>query len=467
MDNICEQSARWIASSIREGEVTSLEVVTAYLDRIDEVNPKVNAVVQVARDRSLKEAVSADKTVKDGGPVGVLHGVPFTVKDNIETKGIVCACGTEGLRNNIPQSDATVVSRIRAAGGILIGKTNIPEMGMGYETDNLVYGRTNNPYDLSRTSGGSSGGEASILASGGSAIGVCTDGGGSARWPAHCCGLVGFKPTTGRTPKTGHVPAPGGILNSLWQISLIGRYVEDINLFLPVICGPDHTDSTTVAVSLELDRVVPISEMRIAYFMDNGIVSPRGDISDVIQKCVDELAICGANVVLDRPPVIDQSHEIFWQLMSSDGGLGARDLLKDWGTQNMHYFTSCSLESQSGKAIDTKNMGVLTNRWDVYRDNMNKFVQQYDAIVCPISTQPANIHGDTYANQEYPGFAEMFSYLMAYNLLGWPCGTVRAGSSQEGLPVGVQVVGKPWQEDVVLTILSHLESSGGWEKPIL
>ena len=153
--------------------------------------------------------------------------------------------------------------------------------------------------------------------------------------------------------------------------------------------------------------------------------------------------------------------------MIADGGLGVRDLLEGWGTQNMHYFTSCSLESQSGRTINTKNMGELINRWDVYKDDMNKFVQQYDEIICPISAQPANIHGDTYTNQEYPGFAEMFSYLMAYNLLGWPCGTVRTSSSQEGLPVGVRVVDKPWQEDVVLSILSHLESSGGWEIPKL
>jgi amidase len=467
MDDICELSARSVASFIRKGKTSSQEVVAAYLDRIDKVNPKVNAVVQIDRNRALEQAASADKLMRDGDSIGVLHGVPFTVKDNIETKDIVCACGTEGLRNNVPSSDATVVARMRAAGGILVGKTNIPEMGMGYETDNLVYGRTNNPYDLSRTSGGSSGGEAAILASGGSAIGVCTDGGGSARWPAHCCGLAGFKPTTGRTPKTGHVPPPGGMLNSLWQISLIGRYIEDIRLCLPVICGPDDTDSTTMNVPLELDRTIPISEVRIAYFIDNGSVSPHGDISDVIQKCVDELARSGASVILDKPPTINQSHVIYWQLMSSDGGFGVRNLLKGWGTQRMHDFTSRSLDRQFEHKIDTRDMGELINRWDAYRDDMNKFMQQYDAIVCPISTQPANKHGDTYRHQEYPGFAEMFSYLMAYNLVGWPCGTVRAGSSQEGLPVGVQVVAKPWKEDVVLSVLSHVERNNGWEKPKL
>ena len=467
MINICDRSARSIANSIREGAVTSQEVIEAHLERIDKVNPKVNAIVQIDRDRALEDAGFADKTLRAGSPIGDLHGVPFTVKDNIETKDIVCACGTEGLRRNIPSSDATVVSGMRNAGGILIGKTNVPEMGMGYETDNLVYGRTNNPYDLNRTSGGSSGGEASIVASGGSAIGICTDGGGSARWPAHCCGLVGFKPTTGRTPKAGHVPPPGGILDSLWQISLMARYVEDIFLCLPIICGPDRTDNSTVPVRLELEEVVPISEMRIAYYIDNGIVNVDDDNSDVVQRCVDKLAGAGAKVVNDRPPAIGRSHEIYYQLISSDGGSGARDLLNRWGTENMHHYTATSLECQSGKGLDAKKMGDLICKWDVFRDDMSEFIQQYDAIICPVSTHPAMKHGDTYAHQQYPGFAEMFSYLMAFNLLGWPCGTVRAGSSHEGLPVGVQVAGRPWQEGVVLSVLSCIESSAGWEAPKL
>ena len=152
IDDICELSAKSVASLIREREISSQEVVSAYLDRIDKVNSKVNAVVQIDRDKALERGARADKMLRDGNSIGVLHGVPFTVKDNIETKDIVCACGTEGLRNNVPSSDAVVVARMRAAGGILLGKTNIPEMGMGYETDNLLYGRTNNPYDLSRTS---------------------------------------------------------------------------------------------------------------------------------------------------------------------------------------------------------------------------------------------------------------------------------------------------------------------------
>ncbi len=465
MDNICFLSAKSIAELIKNGHVSSQDVVEAYFQRIDEVNPSITAVVQADRDKTIEQAIAADKTLGSGDAIGPLHGVPFTVKDNIGTQGIACACGTEGLRDNIPTEDAIVVSRFKMACGILIGKTNVPELGMGYETDNIVYGRTNNPYDLTRTSGGSSGGEASIVASGGSAIGICTDGGGSARWPAHCCGLAGFKPTTGRTPKIGHVPPPGGMLNSLWQISIVARYVEDIILGLSLICGCDDQDPTTKSMPLDFDQEVPINQMRIAYFMDNGIVSPDNEVVDVVQACVDELAAAGANIVCHRPPAIGRSHEIYYQLMSCDGGLGARDLLDSWGTQNMHHYTALSLEQQSGRRLDAKGVTALVNEWALFRDEMNKFMQDYDAIICPVSTQSAMRHGGSYKEQQYPGFAEMFSYMMTFNLLGWPCGTVRAGSSRYGLPIGVQVAAGPWQESYVISVLKKLELVGGWIKP--
>jgi amidase len=465
MDNICSRSAKSIAELIKNGQVSSRDVIETHFERIDEVNPSINGIVQTDRDKTLEQANNADKLLGSGGAVGPLHGVPFTVKDNIGTKGIVCACGTDGLRENIPTEDAIVISRLKMAGGILIGKTNVPELGMGYETDNLVYGRTNNPYDLTRTSGGSSGGEAAVVSSGGSAVGICTDGGGSARWPAHCCGLVGFKPTTGRTPKIGHIPPPGGMLNSLWQISLMARHVEDIALCLNLICGPDDRDASTVSMPLDIDQEVPINQLRIAYFVDNGIVSPDNEIADVVQVCVDELASSGASIVEERPAVIARSHEIYYRLMSCDGGVGARDLLDSWGTKKVHHYTSLSLERQAGGMRDAKGVARLVDEWDLFINEMNKFVQDYDAIICPVSTQTAMRHGDSYTGQEYPGFAEMFSYMMTFNLLGWPCGTVRAGTSNDGMPIGVQVAAGPWQEKYAISILRKLEDVGGWTKP--
>ncbi|HAJ06529.1 MAG TPA: hypothetical protein DCL76_08250 [Chloroflexi bacterium] len=467
MNNIIDYSVTSIAQAIRSGQVSSKEVVLASLERIQEVNNKINAVVQIPIESALRDADLADRKQSAGEVLGILHGVPFTVKDNLETKNVVCACGTEGLSEYMPKSDAEVVAKMKAAGGIFVGKTNVPELGMGYETDNLVYGRTNNPYDLTRTSGGSSGGEAAIIASGGSGIGICTDGGGSARWPAHCCGLVGFKPTTGRTPKMGHVPPPGGILNSLWQISLIARHVEDISMTLPLICGSDLTFSTTSLNKGDISKHASISQLRVAYYIDNGIVAPNANIINAIHLCINKLEENVSCIDKIIPTGVQNSHKLYHRLMSADGGVGIRKLLKSWGTNNIHQYTVSTLECHIGKEVNDANKKQLMKDWDDFRSEMNKFMEQYDVIICPVSTSTAVKHGDTYRDQKFPGFADMFSYVMTFNLLGWPCGTVRVGTSDNGLPIGVQVVGRPWQEGTVLSVLRYLENMKGWEKPSL
>ena len=271
---------RTLAAAIQNKAVSVKEVVQAHIDQIAAVNPAINAVVQSTASEALAQAEAADAALANGQKVGPLHGVPFTVKDNIETEGVICGCGTTGLAQNLPTEDAIVVSRIRAAGGILLGKTNLPEVGLGYETDNLLYGRTNNPYDLSRTSGGSSGGEAALIAAGGSPLGLATDGGGSARWPAHCCGIAGIKPTTGRTAKIGHVPPPGGVINPFWQMSVMARSASDLSLALPLICGPDPRDPSSVLIPFPQLGKVALKNLRVAVFVDNG-------------RCFSRLRNCG------------------------------------------------------------------------------------------------------------------------------------------------------------------------------
>jgi amidase len=217
-DELIYASATVLAQAIRSKKVSAVEVVNAYLQRIEEVNPTLNAVVQLTADAARAQAREADAAQARGEGKGPLHGVPITIKDMIETAGVICTSGTKGRASCVPPRDATIVARMHAAGAIILGKTNTPELGVAPETDNLVYGRTNNPYDLSRTPGGSSGGEGAITAAGGSPLGLGSDGGGSIRIPAHCCGIVGIKPTSGRVPRTGHFPGPGGPMDSLWQV---------------------------------------------------------------------------------------------------------------------------------------------------------------------------------------------------------------------------------------------------------
>lgn len=240
-DELVFWSARRMARAIRERTVSSEECVKAHIQRIETVNPKLNAIVELTAERALSEAREADKALARGEAKGPLHGVPMTVKDSIDTKGVRTTDGTRGYANRVAQGDASTVARMKAAGAILLGKTNLAEAAMAAETDNLVFGRTNNPYNLDRCAAGSSGGEGAIIAAGGSPIGLGSDAGGSIRLPAAFNGIAGLKPTLGQVPLSGHVPMEGvGMGLDVAAIGPMARYVEDLELVLPIIAGPDH-----------------------------------------------------------------------------------------------------------------------------------------------------------------------------------------------------------------------------------
>jgi len=247
---ILSYSATRQASLVRQRQVTSRELVAAHLDRISSVEPEIHATVEVLAHQALAEADSADQALAHGEPVGPLHGVPFSVKDSIELAGTVCTAGTLGRSGAAPSTgDATLVTRLRRAGGIPIARTNLPDLLFAFESDNLIFGRTNNPYDLSRTSGGSSGGEAALIAACGSPLGLGSDAAGSVRLPAAFCGIAGIKPTSGRLPRTGHFPPAGGWIESLWQIGPMARRMEDIALNMRLLASPDGRDFTAIGVA--------------------------------------------------------------------------------------------------------------------------------------------------------------------------------------------------------------------------
>jgi amidase len=242
MSEIIYSSAAQLAAGIRSKKLSSLEVVEAHLQRIEEVNPAINAVVYSLADSARKQAREADAALARGEVKGPLHGVPFTIKDAWETAGVPSTGGTLGRKDYRPEIDATIVARLKAAGGIPIGMTNLPEFSMAFESDNLVHGRTNNPYDLSRTPGGSGGGGSAIIAAGGSPLEPGADMGGSIRLPSHFAGIAGIKPTIGLVPRTGYFPAAAGIAGMFATAGPMARYVEDLTYTLPIFVGPDGID---------------------------------------------------------------------------------------------------------------------------------------------------------------------------------------------------------------------------------
>jgi amidase len=457
-DEIIYASVTSLARAIRTKRVASSEVVDAYLARIEAVNPQLNAVVQLTAERAREQAQEADAALARGEVKGPLHGVPVTIKDSFETAGVISTAGTKGRAAFIPEKDATVVARLRAAGAILLGKTNTPEVTLSGETDNYVYGRTNNPYDFSLTPGGSSGGAAAIISAGGSPLDLGTDTGGSIRMPAHFCGITGIKPTSGRVPRTGHIISfDMGALDKLTQVGPLARYVQDLALVLPIIAGVDWVDPAIVPMPLAEPDSVTLKGLRVALYTDNGLVSPTAATAGVVRTAAAVLADEGLLVMEDRPPLIDEAAGMWQRFFTADGGAGVKRLLRQAGTVEMHPLIQWT---QAESAMATADFSSLLARWEMLRSAMLSFLEKYDVIVCPVCAHPAAPHGT---------FERITSsYVKPYNLTGWPAGSVPGGISPQGLPIGVQVVGRPWREDVVLAVMQCLETAlGGWQRPPL
>lgn len=464
MDELVYTSATSLAQAIRDKRVSSQEVVEAYIHRIEAVNPQLNAVVQLTADTALTQARQADVALARGEIKGPLHGVPITIKDSFDTEGVISTAGTKGRASYVPQQDATAVARMRAAGAILLGKTNLPELSLAYESNNLIYGRTNNPYDLSRTPGGSSGGESAIIAAGGSPLGLGTDGFGSIRLPAHFCGIAGLKPTSGRIPFTGLLPSAFGASARLRHVGPMARYVEDLILTLPILAGVDWRDPATIPMPLDDPRKVELKSLRVAFYTDNGIMTPTPETTGIVRTAVHALVDAGTVVEEARPAGIEQSYEIFRNLFAADGGAGVQRLLQMAGTTDIHPFVQQFGEILHPYAMTSAEFSGLLVRWDMFRSTLLSFLEKYDVIICPVCATPAWPHSSTITEEQF--FAG--SYSITYNLTGWPGVAVRGGTSSERLPIGVQVVARPWREDVALAVAQHLETVlGGWQRPNL
>jgi amidase len=458
-------SASALAEAIRTRRVTAAEVVEAHLARIAAVNPQLNAVVQLTADSARREAAAADAALARGEAPKPLHGVPVTIKDTLETAGVVCTGGTLGRAAYVPKADATAVARLRAAGAIVLGKTNVPELAGALETDNLVYGRTNNPYDLARTPGGSSGGEAAIVAAGGSPLGLGTDAGGSIRVPAHYCGLAALKPTSGRIPRTGQFPRPMGARNSVFHVSLIARRVDDLALALPIVAGPDFRDYTIVDMPLRDPHAVGLRGLKLAFFDDDGASAPTPEIAAAVRAAARAFAEAGLTVEERRLPEAETAAAVYYDMTRGDGGAGTRAFLRSIGTERISPLFEQSLGTRAAPAMAgiTEALAAFA-RWDAFRNAQLAFLQGYDAVLSPVAPYVAPAHGTSFD----PALQRGVGYAQNHNLTGWPAVAVRVGTSPEGMPIGVQVAAHPWREDVALALGRHLEASfGGFAPPAI
>lgn len=415
------------AAAIRDRAVSSEELVGAHLRRIEAVNPAINAVVQMNPD-AIAEAQRADRELASGAPIGPFHGVPFTVKDWLEVAGIACAGGFEERRNYVPRRDATVVARMRAAGGIVLGKTNVQET-------NPVYGDTRNPRDATRSPGASSSGEAAAVAAGCSPLGLGSDSGGSLRYPAHCCGVTALKPTTGRVPVTGHFPRIGASHDPRTVVGPLSRHVEDLWLALAVIAGVDWRDPSVVPVPLAPPPAT-VAGWRVGWFTEMPGATPDAATVAAIGDCVRRLAEAGADVEEVTLPRLADSWPLtqtYWQRVQS---LSLNEWLPD---------------KPSRLSEDEIERSIF--EWDRYRRAMLEFIAVYDAIICPVASAPAPEHGSM--------TPASYLYTLPFSLVGWPVVSTRVGTAGDGMPIGAQVVARPWAEPAAITTAMVLQTALG------
>lgn len=417
----------------------------------------LHAVVRLDAEGARREAERADAEAARGAWRGPLHGVPITVKDSFDTAGLVSTWGTPGRRAAIPAADATAVARLRAAGAIVLGKTNTPELTLGFETTNPLFPATCNPWDVARTPGGSSGGAAALVAAGGAALEIGSDTGGSIRLPAHFCGVAGLRPTSGRVPRTGHAIGAGGPAEFLTTVGPLARRVEDLALALALLAEPDGRDPFVPPVPLRDPATVSLAGLRVALMVDNGIAAPDPAVAAAARAAAAALAAAGARVEEGRPPGVEETAELFPAVFLLEGGEEIRRLLARAGTR----LEDSSLGALAAVPAPSPAQRLATiERWHDFRSRLLAWSAHADLVVSPPNAHAALPHGQSDARMP------AFTYTMTWNLAGWPGVVVRAGTSPEGLPIGVQLVAAPWREDVALAAAAAVEAAlGGFAPP--
>ena len=467
-DELIFMSATKLAQQIRAGKVSASEAVEAFIARQLAVNDEMNAVVMNCYARARKEAKALDEKAARGEWVGPLHGVPITLKDSLDTEGVITTGATYGREQYVPKKDATVVGRVRKAGAILLGKTNTPEFTLGglagiNAASNLLYGSSHNPYDLTRSTSGSSGGAGAIVAAGGAAFDIGSDWGGSIRGPAHNNGIAGIKPTSVRVPRTGHIVDYGGLFDLWQQIGPLARRVEDLTLITPIIAGPDFHDASCAPVPWADPARVDLKKLRVGFFPTNGVADTDEDTKNTIIQAAKWLEGVTANVKEDLPKeILSDLYDARTKLTSGDGWAFYKRMADKWGTKNFSPQVTERMKNMT--PLSTAELVETWEKADDAKSRMLRWMSAYDVLLCPVAGKPAEAI-DRPPNAPPPYNA--WSYTGAFNSTGWPVVVVRCGSSADGkLPIGVQVVAPPWREDVCLAVASYLESkSGGWKRP--
>jgi amidase len=449
---------------LRAKQVSVVELAEAHIRQIERLNPTLNVFADFDAERVRAQARSLD-AARDGR--GALHGLPVTVKSSIATAGYKCELGSLLYKGNTPREDAVVVARLRAAGALILGTTNCPELLMAYETANDLHGRSRNPWDLERSPGGSSGGESAAIAAGLSAAGLGSDSGGSVRLPAHFTGICALKPTPGRVPGRGHLPPCVGPFSILGAIGPMARTVADVDLLFRTLSGQDSLDPSSPPVAL---RELSLSELRthtIGFFEDDGLTPVTPETRAAVQAAAQALREAGFRVEPFRPRTLEALRKLWWTFFVQCGAMFYEPVIAGKDAQLSPIFKGfLAVAQKAGKLTATE----LLSAWaelDLVRSKTLEEMRDFPVLLCPAAAIPAFRHDERTwtVNGKTVEYLDAMRYTQWFNTLGAPGVVAPVGASAEGLPIGVQVAARPFDDEAALGIAAIVDEAFGFRPP--
>ncbi len=449
---------------LHESRISPLELAEEHIRVIEKINPRLNAIIDFNPERVREQARTLSQSESSNRP---LYGLPVTVKSSIAIAGHRCELGSLLRQGTLSENDAVVVSRLRQAGANILGTTNCPEFLMAYETDNRLYGRTKNPWNAEYTAGGSSGGESAAIAAGMSAAGMGSDSGGSVRTPAHFTGICSLKPTPGRIPAAGHQPPCLGPFSILGAVGPMARTMEDVSLLFDTLSGQDETDPASPPVAFRTMNREKLKSISIGYFEDDGLVPVTTETRYAVQAAVRALQSRGFHLRQFRPKSLEAARKLWWKFFVRCGAMFLDPIVRDHPQQLSPVFADfLSIAHQEPPLTGDE----LLHAWaecDHVRTQLLSEMRDFPILICPVCAIPAFRHGERAWNIEGTAvtYLDAMRYTQWFNLLGAPAAVVPVGKSNEGLPIGVQIAGRPFEDEIVLAIANVLDKEFGFDAP--
>ncbi len=466
MNQIVLASATRQLELVRASSLSVAELAEAHIAQIARLNPALNAFADFDAERVREQARRLDATPLNGRR-GPLHGLPVTVKSSIATAGYKCEIGSLLHAGDVPREDAVVVARLRAAGALILGTTNCPEFLMAYETANLLHGRTQNPWDLERTPGGSSGGESAAIAAGLSAAGLGSDSGGSVRVPAHFTGICSLKPTPGRIPGRGHLPPCVGPFSTLGAIGPMARTQADVALLFRALSGHDSSDPASPPITLREPSLDELRSNAIGFFEDDGLAPVTSETRAAVQAAAAALREAGFRVEPFRPRTLELLRQLWSKFFVQCGAMFYAPAIRG----REHQLSPVFSEFLAFSAIPPKlEAAELLDAWaelDLLRAKTLEEMKAYPVLLCPVASIPAFRHGERewIVEGRTIEYLDAVRYTQWFNTLAAPAAVVPVGTSPEGLPIGVQIVARPFCDEIALGVAVVVDAAFGYRPP--